>query len=252
MKKRNSPTTLRPGGILRWSTAAILAGGLASCDRSSYVATPKDVEMAKLQEQIDTLDAQKLKLMNGEVANNFHIPRVGYYHANARNFFEHPYGFQQEKRYFVDGVWKDQPGPADVAASRPSPEALKKVEAALTEEQKTASGSSSHNSGGGFGMGNALMMYWLLSGNRGMFSPGAGFQQAQRNAGTWQQGVDRGRENVRTYASSNPGYNRVVNQARASGAPVKAGQSVRGGFGSSGSSGSATRSSGGSGFSHGG
>lgn len=250
MKKRVHPTTLRPGGILRWSTACILAGGLASCDRSSYTATPKDVEMAKLQSQIDTLDEQKNKLMNGEVANNFHIPRVGYYHANSRNFFQHPYGFQQESRYFVDGVWKDQPGPENVAASRPSPEALKKVEAALAEEQKLASNPQSHNSGGGFGMGNALMMYWLLSGNRGMFSPGAGFQQAQRNAGSWQQGVDRERQNVRTYASSNPGYNRVVSQARASGAPVKAGQSVRGGFGSSGSS--ARSSGGGGGFSYGG
>ncbi len=235
MKKRDHSTTLRPGGILRWSTACILAGGLASCDRSSYTATEKDVEMAKLQSQLDTLDEQKLKLMNGEVANNFHIPRVGYYHANARNFFEHPYGFQQENRYFVDGVWKDQPGPGTVAASRPSPEALKKVP-------------QSHNNGG-FGMRNALMMYWLLSGNRGMFSPGAGFQQAQRSAGNWQQGVDRERENVRTYASANPGYNRVVTQARASGAPVKAGQSVRGGFGSSGSS---SRSGSGGGFSFGG
>ncbi|RYD48760.1 MAG: hypothetical protein EOP85_02935, partial [Verrucomicrobiaceae bacterium] len=187
MKKRDFSTTLRPGGILRWSTACILAGGLTSCDRSSYVATPKDVEMAKIQSQIETLDAQKNNLMNGEVANNFHISRVGYYHAAARSFFEHPYGFQQENRYFVDGVWKDQPGPGTVAASRPSPEALKKVEAALAEEQKLASNPQSNNSGGGFGMGNALMMYWLLSGNRGMFSPGAGFQQAQRSAGNWQQ-----------------------------------------------------------------
>lgn len=245
MKKRSLLTTLRPGGILRWSTACILAGGLTSCDRSSYVATPKDVEMSKIQSQIDTLDAQKTKLMNGEVANNFHIARVGYYHAAARNFFQHPYGFQQESRYFVNGVWQNQPGPADVAASRPSPEALKKVEAALAEEQKLASNPQSHG-GGGFGMGNALMMYWLLSGNRGLFSPGAGFQQAQRSAGNWQQGVETQRQNVRSYASANPGYNRVVSQAQASGAPVRAGQSVRGGFGSS------PRSSGGGGFSTGG
>lgn len=245
MKKRNLSTTLRPGGILRWSTACILAGGLTSCDSSSYVATPKDVEMAKIQSQIDTLDEQKAKLMNGEVANNFHIPRVGYYHAEARNFFQHPYGFQQEDRYFVNGVWQNQPGPSEVAASRPSPEALKKVETALAEEQKLASNPQSH-AGGGFGMGNALMMYWLLSGNRGMFSPGAGFQQAQRSAGNWQQGVDTQRDNVRSYASANPGYNRVVRQAQASGAPVRAGQSVRGGFGSS------PRSSGGGGFSSGG
>lgn len=47
MKKRISPTTLRPGGILRWSTLCILAGGLTSCDRGvRYVATEKDAEMA--------------------------------------------------------------------------------------------------------------------------------------------------------------------------------------------------------------
>lgn len=246
MKKRNLSTTLRPGGILRWSTACILAGGLTGCDSANYVATPKDVEMAEIQSQIDTLDEQQSKLVNGEVANNFHIPRVGYYHAEARNFFQHPYGFQQESRYFVNGVWQDRPGPEVVASSRPSPEALKKVETALAEEQKLSSNPQSHSHGGGFGMGNALMMYWLLSGNRGMFSPGAGFQQAQRSAGNWQQGVDTQRENVRSYASANPGYNRVVTQAKASGAPVRAGQSVRGGFGSS------SRSSGGGGFSSGG
>ncbi len=65
--------------------------------------------MAETQAQIEKLDSEKSKLIKGEVANNFHIPRVGYYHAEARNFFEHPYGFEQDGRYFINGVWQDQP-----------------------------------------------------------------------------------------------------------------------------------------------
>jgi hypothetical protein len=236
MKKRSFLTALRPGGILRWSTVCILAGGLAGCDRGvRYVATEKDVEMAEAQTQIEKLDSEKSKLLKGEVAHNFHIPRVGYYHAEARNFYEHPYGFSQDGRYFVNGTWQDQPGVATVASSRPTPEALKKVEAALEEEQKTAS-TIHHHHGGGFGMGNALMMYWLLSGNRGMFSPGNGFRQARGQAGNWQQGMESQRSAVKSYAASNPGYQRMVDQSRASGTSIKPGQSVRGGFGSSRSS----------------
>src|SRR6478609_7904351 len=149
MKKRSFLTALRPGGILRWSTVCILASGLAGCDRGvRYVATEKDVEMAETQTQIEKLDSEKSKLLQGEVSNNFHIPRVGYYHAEARNFYEHPYGFSQDGRYFVNGVWQDQPAAETVASSRPTPEALKKVEAALEEEQKTATTTTRHQGGG--------------------------------------------------------------------------------------------------------
>jgi hypothetical protein len=233
MKKRSFFTPLRPGGILRWSTACILAGSLSSCDRGvRHVMTDQDAEMAETQTQIEKLDTEKSKLIQGEVSHNFHIPRVGYYHADQQDFFEHPYGFSQDGRYFINGEWKDESVPAMTTASRPTPEALKKVEAALEEEQKVAakpSGQQSH----GFGMGNALMMYWLLAGNRGMFSGGSGFQQASTQAGSWQRGVENQRGVVTRYASANPGYARMVEQSRASGAPVKAGQSVRGGFGSS-------------------
>jgi hypothetical protein len=157
---------------------------------------------------------------------------VGYYHADQQDFFEHPYGFSQDGRYFINGEWKDESVPAMATASRPTPEALKKVEAALEEEQKVAAKPSGHHSHG-FGMGNALMMYWLLAGNRGMFSGGSGFRQASNQAGSWQRGVDDQRGVVTRYASANPGYARMVDQSRASGVPVKAGQSVRGGFGSS-------------------
>ena len=240
MKKRGIPSTLRPGGILRWTTFCILAGGaagLTGCDRGGYTATEQDVEMAAVQSQIEKLDAEKARLMQGEVANNFHLPRVGYYHAEARRFFEHPYGYAMAGRYFANGEWQDEPVPELALSSRPSPEALKNVEAALAEEQKTA---SAQTGGQGFGMGNALMMYWLLAGNRGFFSPGAGFRQASGQAGTWQRGVESQRGAVGRYASANPGYQRMVEQSRATGAPVRPGQSVRGGFGS--------RSGGGSSF----
>ncbi len=229
MKKRALSHLVRPGGILRWSTACILAGSLTGCDRkSAHVVTARDAEMAESQLQIEKLDSEKTRLMNGEVSHNFHLAKVGYYHADARDFFEHPYGYERDGRYFINGAWSDTMKPAAATASRPSPEALKRVEKALEEQPATASGHSH-----GFGMGNALMMYWLLSGNRGMFSPGAGFQQAGGQAAAWQRGVDQKRDEVRNYAAGSPGYRRMVDQSRANGAVVKPGQSVRGGFGSS-------------------
>ncbi len=239
MKSRQLSVSLSPAGILRWSTICILAGGIVSCDRGvSYVATDEDVKMAESQTQVEKLDSEKESLTKGIVANNFHLPRVGYYHAQAQDFFIHPYGYAQDGKYYVDGRWQDEPGASTVASSHPSPEALKKVDEALTEEQKTASSNSgqTYHSGGGFGMGNALMMYWMLSGNRGLFSPGAGFRQAGGQVGNWQRGVDDQRSALAGHASANPGYARMVQQSRASGAPVRAGQSVRGGFGSSRSS----------------
>jgi hypothetical protein len=238
MKKRSFIRALHPTGILRWSTLCILAGGVAglsSCDRGvSYVATEKDVEVAETQSQLEKMDSGKATLIKGEVANNFHIPKIGYYHADTHEFFEHPYGFAENGRYFVNGQWQEQPGAENFSSSRPSPETLKKVETALEAEQKHASSpAASQSHGGGFGMGNALMMYWLLSGNRGLFSPGAGFQQANGQAGNWQRGVDGQRSAVASHAAANPGYSRMVQQSHAAGTPIRAGQSVRGGFGSS-------------------
>lgn len=145
--------------------------------------TEKDAEMAESQLMIEKLDTEKDKLLRGEVSHNFHIPRVGYYHADARRFFPHPYGYEQDGKFFINGEWKDQTVPAIAAASRPTAEALEHVQKVLEEEQATAGNNGNANGAnqghsGGFGMGNMLMMYWLLSGNRGMFSPGAGFQNA--------------------------------------------------------------------------
>lgn len=195
--------------------------------------------MAELQAQISALDAQKSKLVAGEAEHNMHIPGVGYYHAEAHDFFEHPYGYQQDNRWYANGVWQDSPPPASaLLTSRPSVEALKKLEKALDEEQQQLANAKAASNGGtarhhhsGFGTG--LMMYWLLAGNRGSYAPGAGFRAAGAQVGSWQEGVDNQRRTVSAYAASNPGYQRAVEQSRARGVPVRAGQSVRGGFGSS-------------------
>lgn len=233
---KRSTAIIRPGGALRWSTACILAGlGLSGCERN-YVATAKDQQMAETQKRIETLDAQRSKLMSGEVPNDFYLEGVGYYHSCAHDFYPHPYGFAHEGKWFVNGAWQDRPPEIEACgATRPSAEALKKVEAALQKEQQLLAGQSGSSAGHshGFGMGNALMMYWLLSGNRGFFSPGAGFQQASRQAPSWQNEVERERSTVNGYAASNPGYRRMVERSRTSGVPIRAGQSVRGGFGSS-------------------
>lgn len=237
---KRSTASIRPGGILRWSTVCILAGvGLTACDRG-YVATPKDEQMAETQRRLDVLDATKAKLMAGELPNNFHLEGVGYYHAAVRDFFPERYGATSTQGWFVNGKWELNPGPDTVADSRPTPEALKKVEAALEKEQQLLAGQPAGSSGGsaqghshGFGMGNALMMYWLLSGNRGFFSPGAGFRNATSQAPAWQGSVESQRSAVNSHAAANPGYRRMVEQSRASGTPVRAGQSVRGGFGNS-------------------
>jgi hypothetical protein len=215
---------------------------LVGCE-SKYTATAKDEKMAQLQSQLDALDAQKAQLINGEVANNFELPGLGFYHAGARDFFEHPYGFSKDGKWFVNGAWQTEPvAEATVAASRPTPEALKKVEAALDREQQklasqgTAPGGTTGTQSHSPGIGTALMMYWMLSGNRGSYAPGAGFQRAGTQVNGWQQGVEQQRQTVNAHAAANPGYNRMVADSHSKGVPVKAGQSVRGGFGSSGRS----------------
>lgn len=261
MKKRGFAARIRNGGILQWSTVCILAGGvagLAGCD-SQYTATPKDEQMAALQKKLDAVESEKSRLMNGEVANNFELPGVGFYHAEARDFFPYPYGQEKDGKWYANGQWQDQaPAEARFASSRPTPEALKKVELALTREQEliekennadalttqtAANAGTTHNPTTTYhhhsGFGNALMMYWLLSGNRGSYTPGAGFHQAESRVGSWQQGMERDRQSVSSYASANPGYRRMASQSSASGSSfhsgssTHSGSSVRGGFGSS-------------------
>jgi hypothetical protein len=244
MKKHGDSPRIRKGGILHWSTLCLLAGsgvGLTSCDSdSTYTATAADEQMAGLQKKLDDIDSRRAQLTQGYLEHNFELPGLGFYHVDANDFFPYKYGEQQGGKWYANGEWVDyQPLTPALTSSRPSVEALKKVEMLLEREQQLASqggGTSSstvHHHHGGSGIGNMLMMYWLLSGNRGFFTPGAGFQQAQMNQSNWQQSVQQDRQRVSSYAASNPGYQRLVQESRSSGAPVTAGKSVRGGFGSS-------------------
>lgn len=254
MKRRNA--IIRPAGVLCWSTACLIAGlGLSGCQReSSYTATAKDEEMAKTQKNVEELDALKSTLTSGAVPNNFRLEGVGYYHSGAHDFFPESYGTARDGKWFVNGVWQSEPPPVEeIAPSQPTPEALKKVLAALEREQKEeqqagggGGGSTVHHHHGGSGWTSALLMYWMLSGNRNRFTPTAGFNRAASQAPAWQGQIDRNREQVRAHAAANPGYSRAVADSKARGVPVRSGQSVRGGFGSSSSSGSKAHSSGGS------
>lgn len=252
MKRRTA--TIRPAGVLCWSTACLIAGlGLSGCERqSTYTATAKDEEMAKTQKNVEQLDKLRTTLTGGEVPNNFHLEGVGYYHAGAHDFFPEAFGTARDGKYFVNGMWQANPPPVEeIPPSRPTPDALKKVLAALEKEQKeeqqtagTGGTVHHHHHRSGFGVTEGLLMYWMLSGNRNSFTPTPGFHSAAAQAPAWQSQIDRDRENVRSYASSNPGYRRAVEESKASGGTVRSGQTVRGGFGGSSSSKASNSSSG--------
>jgi hypothetical protein len=249
MKKHGNTVRIRKGGILHWSTLGLLAGasmGVTSCDsKSAYTATPADEQMAGLQKKLDDIDNRRSQLTQGYMEHNFELPGLGFYHADAHDFFPHKYGHEQDGKWYANGEWLDAaPANPSVTSSRPSPDALKKVELLLEREQEVVSQGGAGSSGAtgshttthyhhGGGIGNMLMMYWLLSGNRGSYTPGGAFHRAQTNQSTWQQTMDQDRQRVASHAASNPGYQRLVQESRSSGAPVTAGKSVRGGFGSS-------------------
>lgn len=256
MKKHSDRTRIRPGGILQWSTLCLLAGGsvaLTSCDsKSTYTATAQDEQMAALQKKLDDIESRKSQLLNGYVEHNFELPGAGFYHADAQDFFPYTYGHEKDGKWYANGQWVDaKPEPPRLTTSRPSEAALRKIEMILAREQElveensTASSSSTHRSSyhsnhhHGSGVGNMLLMYWLLSGNRNNYTPGAGFQQAQARQQGWQQSLNNDRSTVNAHAAANPGYQRLVQQSKQSGSPVTAGKSVRGGFGGS-SSGSSS------------
>lgn len=235
--------------MLRWSTSLILAGGmggLVSCDSgNTYVATAEDQRMAKMQAEIDQLDAQRQKLLRGIVENNFELENVGFYHAAARKFYSTRYNEQRDGKWFVNGNWQDTKGIEPVDPSRPDEETLKQLESVFLKE-KNEWEQMAHSGGGGTvhhhhhssGLGTGLMMYWLLSSNRGHYPMSSGFQQSTPMANGWQNQMENQRQTVRSYAQSNPGYSSLVAQSKASGKPVTTGTSVRGGFGSRSSGGS--------------
>jgi hypothetical protein len=249
MKKTSSQQRLRKGGIMQWSTMCLLAGGsvaLPSCDsESTYTATPEDVRIASLEKQLDEIEKRKAQLTSGEVENNFELPGLGFYHCEAKDFFPYRHGQNQDGKWYANGEWQDDAPAVPVpTASRPSTAALEKIQQLLEREQEiaktsgatadqTTSTTTQHHYHHGSGVGSMLMMYWMLSGNRGGFTPGAGFQNAQRQESGWRGSLERDRQAVSSYAGANPGYSRLVQESRSSGAPVTAGSSVRGGFGSS-------------------
>jgi len=236
MKRRSFRTYINPNGILRWSTLCILAA-LPGCNNP--VATDKDVAMAENQAQIEQLDREQAKLLNGEIPNNFYLPKLGYYHANAKDFFENPYGMERDGKYYIDGMWQDA-AVADYEGgpTRPTPEALKKIELALEQEQKAeqeAEQAQNTNNRSSYHGGANLMMYWLIFGNRNTYTPGPGFQQASTRIGVWEQNLASQRSAVASYSAASPGYRSLVAQSRASGTSIHSasGASVRGGFGGS-------------------
>lgn len=240
MKKLGTLTQIRKGGILNWSTLVLLAGssaGLTSCDSdNNYTASTEDMNMAVLQQNLDSVEGRKALLLKGEVEHNMEIPGLGFYHVDSQDFFPFPFGHSQNGKWYANGQWRDfQPATPFLASSRPSDEALRKVEALLAQEQEagTAAKSTSHQAYHGGGVGNMLLMYWLLSGNRGSYTPGVGFQRAQAQQQGWQQTLNTQRQAVNAHAAANPSYQRLAEQSKRTGTPINTGSSVRGGFGSS-------------------
>ncbi|MFD0895404.1 hypothetical protein KBB96_20295 [Luteolibacter ambystomatis] len=210
--KRAPSLQIRRGGILQLSTWIILAGStltLTSCDSSERKARQAQASYeAESKRLIAELDDQRTQLLSGEVPNNFRIDDIGYYHAGAHDFYEHSYNFQRDGKWFVNNTWAEAPGPEDVPASRPSPEALKRIDDALakqqqsldtTAQQATYYQNQSHSSGPG--LGTALAMYWLLSGNRGSYAPGPGFSSFGQRAPLFETTYRRQRDEQARTAS---------------------------------------------------
>ena len=189
---------LSPTGILRWSTT-ILALSLVSCDskvkhvmadpssadQASPALTPPELsqEESEKLKALAAFDQRKAIFESGKIENNFHLEKLGYYHANAHRFFPHAYQEEKDGKWFVDGEWRDQRGAEAVEPSTPNVETLAALEKLLVEQPAPASGSSSssmpmqmgmhHNGffGGHFGWTDALLTYMVLSGNRNQYTP---------------------------------------------------------------------------------
>lgn len=265
--KRAPTLPLRRGGILQLSTWLILAGGTASlmsCDSSERQAMQARASYeSESKRLIEELDGQRQQLLSGEVPNNFHIPGIGYYHAGAHDFYEHSYNFQRDGKWFANNAWLDQAGPENVPASRPSPEALRRIDETLDKQQQGLDATAAqaahyqHQATAGPGLGSSLMMFWLLSGNRGFFSPGPGFTSFGQRAPMWES---RYREQRDYQARSTTSYGGGSSSSRfgssrpsgSSSSPSSDGASRSSSSGNSHSSSSSTPSSRGGFGSHGG
>lgn len=213
--KRATSLQIRRGGILQLSTWLILAGStisLTSCDSSERKARESRASYeAESKRLIDELDSQRQQLLSGEVPNNFHIPNVGYYHAGAKDFYEHSYNSQKDGKWFVNNAWVDQPGPETVPPSRPAPESLTRIQSTLEKAEQSLDATAAqanqyaHQASSGPGLGSAMMMYWLLSGNRGGFTPSAGFSNFGQRAPLWESKYRQQREQQARSGSSGGG-----------------------------------------------
>lgn len=253
--KRAASIPIRRGGILQLSTWLILAGStvsLTSCDSSQRRAREAQAAYeAESKKLVGELDAQRQQLLSGEVPNNFHIEGIGYYHAAAHDFYENSYNFQRDGKWFVNNAWVDQAGPAEVPASRPSPEALQRIDDQLAKQQQALDGASAQamqyqsQASSGPGLGSALMMYWLLSGNRGAYGASPGFSGFSPRASGWESTYRQQRDQqARTTAGfrtgsggSSGGFGSAGRSSSSSeGSSHASSSSARGGFGSHGSS----------------
>ena len=83
---KRSPTVIRSGGILRWSTVSLLAGaGLTGCDRG-YVATAPVRAGAQVRrgDVLATLDDRDLRLEQARYRSEADQAEQKYHDANAR------------------------------------------------------------------------------------------------------------------------------------------------------------------------
>lgn len=273
---------LTPTGILRWSTT-VLALSLVGCDSNvkHVMADPNAPETSspelskELTKELSPEEKEKIKALaafdqrkavfeSGKIENNFHLEKLGYYHANAHRFFPHAYQEEKDGKWFVDGEWRDQRGVETVEPSTPNVETLAALEKLLVEQPAPASGSSSssmpmqmgmhHNGffGGHFGWSDALLTYMVLSGNRHQYTPMQPGLLSQRGS-FMQQQMSKSRDEVNRRTSSSfssgagvgragssgvnhPSYDHLSSKSSSSSGvsrPSSSGSPIRGSFGSS-------------------
>jgi hypothetical protein len=225
--------------------------------------SPEENEKLKA---LAAFDQRKAIFESGKIENNFHLEKLGYYHANAHRFFPHAYQEEKDGKWFVDGEWRDQRGAEAVEPSTPNVETLAALEKLLVEQPAPASGSSSSSMpmqmgmphtgffGGHFGWTDALLTYMVLSGNRNQYTPMQPGILSQRGSFMQRQmSESRDEMNRRTSSSSSfssgagvgragagvpahPSYDHLSSKTKASSGisrPSSSGSTIRGSFGSS-------------------
>jgi len=63
-----------------------------------------------------------------EYPNNYHVLGVGYYHAAAQRWFQHPWNEYREGRgYYWEGIWREAPDQRVVLKSIPAASEVERV-----------------------------------------------------------------------------------------------------------------------------